>query len=159
MTDRPLPAQRRRQTPAVTKRARACYLELLAAGWSKTHAAREAGTDRRRVWELARDDEAFAEAQDDAFERGTDVFRDELRRRAVEGVEKPVTVAGEREVIREYSDRLLELELKRRDPSYRDSGQVGSAQPVVFVLDSLLDRARRENEIEGEITAIEETSS
>ena len=43
-------------------------------------------------------------------------------RRAYLGVEKPVTVAGKREVIREYSDTLLIFLLKGARPQkYRDN--------------------------------------
>lgn len=43
-------------------------------------------------------------------------------RRAYHGVEKPVTVAGKREIIREYSDTLLIFLLKgARSNKYRDN--------------------------------------
>jgi hypothetical protein len=47
---RPLPGQRRRCLPAVPVRARAGFLEALAAGWSVTHAAQRAGIARQRLY-------------------------------------------------------------------------------------------------------------
>lgn len=90
-----------------------------------THAAARVGVYRRRFYELRTTDEAFAEAWAEAYESGTDVLRDELRRRAVEGVEEPLVSAGKivgTKLV--YSDRLLELELKRRDPACRERGDV-----------------------------------
>lgn len=57
-----------------------------------------------------------------------DVIAKEVYRRAVEGVQEPV-IGGvfKDEVVIEvtkYSDRLLELEAKRVDPSYRERQQV-----------------------------------
>lgn len=125
MTRLPEPSERRRRSPAVPKRARETFLEHLAAGFSITHAADHAGVYRRRLYELRDADEAFRQAWADAFEAGTDVLRDELRRRAVDGFDEPLVSAGKIVgVKRVYSDRLLELELKRRDPSYRDRGDV-----------------------------------
>ena len=49
----------------------------------------------------------------------------EVYRRAVIGVERPITVAGERVMVREYSDRLLMFLLKAEKPEkYRDRREV-----------------------------------
>ena len=42
----------------------------------------------------------------------------------MEGVERPVTVAGKKEVVREYSDRLLIELAKAHIPEYRPSFRV-----------------------------------
>lgn len=48
-------------------------------------------------------------------------LEDEAVRRGYEGVERPVTIAGKREIIREYSDTLLIFLLKAARPQkYRD---------------------------------------
>jgi hypothetical protein len=93
-----------------------------------THAAKRAGVERRRLYERRDADEAFAAAWVDAYDQGGDVIRDEIRRRAVEGWEEPVfgplgpgQGSGEIGSVRKFSDRLLELEAKRRDPGYRDN--------------------------------------
>jgi hypothetical protein len=49
------------------------------------------------------------------------LLEDEALRRAVEGVEKPISVNGETKIIREYSDTLLIFLLKGAAPEkYRD---------------------------------------
>jgi hypothetical protein len=72
-----------------------------------TDAAKIAGATREGFRLIRKRDHVFAEAWADAYEEGSDALEDEAHRRAVDGVEKPVTVAGQREVMREYSDKLL----------------------------------------------------
>ena len=98
---------------------KAVYLAALPRTGLKPVACREANVSRCTIWKHRRRDPEFAEAE----ERALTVFRmpiaEEIRRRAIEGVERFVTVAGKKEVIREYSDRLL-LELaKAHIPEYR----------------------------------------
>ena len=47
---------------------------------------------------------------------GVGAMEDEVIRRAVQGVEKPITVAGKREVVRQYSDVLLMFLLRSHKP-------------------------------------------
>jgi hypothetical protein len=95
-------------------------LEALRAGHTFTMASKMAGISYELCKAWRRQDEAFAEACRDAFDQGTDVFIEELRRRAVEGVEKPVFYQGQVcGHITEYSDGLLLAELQKRDPAYR----------------------------------------
>jgi len=64
---------------------------------------------------------AFAALKDDAVEE----LEAEAYRRAVLGVERPITVAGEQVMVREYSDRLLIFLLKAERPEkYRDRREV-----------------------------------
>lgn len=121
MTRLPEPHERRRRSPAVSPEARAAFLEALAGAYSVTRAAELAGVERRRLYELRDSDEAFAAAWLDSHDAGTDVIRDEIRRRAVEGWDEPLVSAGKVvATVRKFSDRLLELEAKRRDVGYRD---------------------------------------
>jgi hypothetical protein len=70
----------------------------------------------------------------------------------VAGVERPVTVAGEREVIREYSDRMLEMLLKAHRPEkYRERYDVTTRtggsdldQEIRRLTEELNERARRD---------------
>lgn len=48
------------------------------------------------------------------------MLEDEAMRRAVEGIEKPVSIGGKREIVREYDSRLLELLLIKRHPAFRE---------------------------------------
>src|SRR5262249_47984425 len=90
---------------------------------------------------LARADKRFRDQMQDAYDQGTDLIRDEIRRRAVDGWDEPVFQKGELVGhIRRYDSRLLELEAKKRDPGYREntrlevSGRV-PVEPVGFQLD------------------------
>ena len=96
-----------------------------------THSAAAAGVERSTVYRERDADPDFAEQWGDAVEQAADNLEMEARRRAVEGVEKPIFYKGERcdgGEVREYSDRLLELLLKGNRPAkYKDSQPVGES--------------------------------
>jgi hypothetical protein len=113
----PRPEQRRKSKPAVSVKARAAFLEALAAGWSVTHAAERAGVARQRLYERRDADERFAAEWRVAEQQGTDALEDEARRRAVDGWEEPVYQRGELVGhVRKYDSRLLEFLLRARGP-------------------------------------------
>jgi hypothetical protein len=116
----------RRRKVAITVEARRLFLEAIEAGWSAARAAEVAGVERQRFFERRLQDAEFAEAWQAAFDRGTDALRDELVRRSREGWEE-VTRGPDGEVIRRTerpNPADLHLELKRRDPSYREGAQI-----------------------------------
>lgn len=94
---------------------------------------RAAGIARSTVYEWLREDrDGFTERYRDAELDASDRIEAEIHRRGILGIEKPITVAGEREVIREYSDRMLELMAKARMPAkYRDNWE-GTAPPPAW---------------------------
>lgn len=105
----------RRRT--VSPRHRAAFLEALKEGYSVSHASARVGWDRSTLYKNRQRDSEFAAAWDEAIEAGTDKLEDEARRRAVEGVNKPVIYKGEiTESYREYSDTLLMFLLNGRRP-------------------------------------------
>jgi hypothetical protein len=136
------------------------FLEHLAAGWSVTAAAGEAGCDRRRFYEYRDADEAFAAAWEDAWQRGTDVLVDELHRRALGYDEE--TWDGDGNLlrrVRRYSDPSLIAALKARDPErFRDNAQVAVTVPTVFVLESAFagQRAIEAETVEAEAVELPE---
>jgi len=87
------------------------------AGRHRFHAARTACIDRGTPYAWLRNDPEYAKAFSDAEEEAVQNLEAEARRRAVEGVEKPVfyrgSVVGK---IREYSDPLLIFLFKARRP-------------------------------------------
>lgn len=96
-------------------------------------------------WRAA--DPAFEAQVLAALDDAVEAMEQEAFRRAVLGVEKPVTVAGDREVIREHSDTLLIFLLKANRPEkYRErydvrhSGKDG--EPMKSVTDVFLRAAR-----------------
>ena len=105
----------------LTKAARATFLAQLEKGFTVTAAANAAGMAFQRFYELRDSDPEFLRAWADAYEAGTDYWRDALRRRAIEGVRDfRLDRDGNEHDLLVYSDKLLELELKRRDSSYRE---------------------------------------
>lgn len=110
-----------------------------------TTAAAYAGFGKQRFYSLKAEDKDFAEAWELALQDGVAKLEQELHRRAVLGVEQPVIRDGQMVwidvdpktdepvppdhegptkkvplMIREYSDRLLELLLKHHNPAYRE---------------------------------------
>jgi hypothetical protein len=81
------------------------------------HACEAAGIGRTTAYEHRERHPDFALAWDEALEDACDLLEAEARRRALEGVEKPVywqgVVVG---TIREYSDTLMTLVLKAHRP-------------------------------------------
>lgn len=70
-------------------------------------------------------DPEFNKAFEEAVERGNDVIRDEIRRRAVDGWMRDVYFQGQ--VVGEerlYSDRLMELLARSRLSEFRDSREL-----------------------------------
>jgi hypothetical protein len=113
---------------------RRVFLEQLAAGVTVSDSAKAAGGSRHVFRHLRLADEEFAQAWEDAWETGADTLEEEAFRRAVEGVENVVTVAGKREIVREFSDVLLIMLLKSRRPErfarFKVSGAFGGPVDV-----------------------------
>lgn len=106
----------------ISQQSRDRVLGALAMGYSYDRAAKFAGIGRRTVFELKKTDLDFAAACETAYEAGTDKLEDEARRRAFEGVDRPIFQGGK--LVgheRQFSDRLLEIALKARRPEkYRE---------------------------------------
>lgn len=98
------------------------FLASLAETGNVTAAARAASIDRTTAYHRRDLDPAFAAAMAEALEVATDDLEGEARRRAKDGVEKPVFQGGEQVgTVREYSDTLLIFLLKAHRPEkYRE---------------------------------------
>lgn len=110
------------------------YLRLVEEGApSLSYAAKRAGISTGQVYAWRRDVEGFREHEDICWEHSKDVVRDEIRRRALYGTQRPVLVNGRPLPMRdpttgevlldedfepiyvtyvELSDRVLELDAK-----------------------------------------------
>lgn len=95
-----------------------------------------------RVWfyEERKTDEVFAAQWDEALETAIDAMELEARRRAVEGVEKPIVgrIGKDQDgiitTVREYSDSLMTLLLKAHRPDkYRERTDVHHTGELVKV--------------------------
>lgn len=98
------------------------FLQALRDGWSVKKAAElSGGRDRRAFNKLRETNRRFDVECEEAIELGLMTLRDEARRRAVDGVRDfRLDRDGNEHELVVYSDKLLELELKRRDFAYRE---------------------------------------
>ena len=117
------------QVFAAKKRLR--FLDALATCGNVTASAKMVGVTPRRLYQVRAVDKDFAAAWDECVELGAQALEDEARRRAFDGVEKPLTSAkgliyrpdGSEATVREYSDTLLIFLLKGARPQkYRERG-------------------------------------
>ena len=82
-----------------------------------TKAAEIAGIARQTHYDWSKSDPSYARACEAAYEQAGERLEEEARRRAVEGVEKPVFYQGQQcGVVNEYSDTLLIFLLKGAKP-------------------------------------------
>lgn len=117
-----------------TETNREIYLRVLSLSGQYMTAADAVGCDRRTGLRLRETDPEFAEQCEVALERYRATLVEEARRRAVDGIDKAV-IGGQfkDEIIlyeKQYSDRLLELMLKRHIPEFRDSSKVETSGNV-----------------------------
>jgi hypothetical protein len=93
-------------------------------------ALREAGVEgtRGQLRRLLDRDEDLVEAIAEARGRSVEVVRDEVKRRAIDGVEEPVYHQGKVVgYVTKYSDRLLEMMARAHAPEYRERVEVSGA--------------------------------
>ena len=112
---------------------RAKFLAELAKTSNVSAACKAAGVSRSTAYEARDGDEAFASSWDDAIDEATDALEAEARRRAIEGVDRPVFYqGGECGHVREFSDALLMFLLKAHRPKkFRENVQVEHQLPGV----------------------------
>lgn len=114
------------------------FLVVLRETDNVTEAARTAGVPRRTAYEWREADPDFAARWDEAVEEALDAMEREVRRRGLEGVDKPVfyqgAVCGS---VREFSDTLLMFHLKARRPEkFRERYEVTSHININHHLDT-----------------------
>lgn len=115
----------------------AVFLAVLAEGMSVNTAAKRAGVSYGTVIKHRQQDPEFAAKWEEAYEEGTDVYEDEAKRRAIEGVAKPDYYQGD--VVgytTQYSDGLLMAALAARRPSKWKKGSdvnVNLSEPVTGI--------------------------
>jgi len=129
----------------LTDRAREKFIEVLRHTCNVSEAARAVGISRTTAYEH-RADAQFALAWDEAEQEAADRLEREAWRRAVDGVDKPVTHQGKiTATYKEYSDRMLEMLLKAHRPEkYRErvSAEVSGPKgdPIKSEVTHILDR-------------------
>ena len=110
------------QRTKLTRQRKQTFLEHLRATSNVTESAQVAGVSRTAMYERRAIDPELSKAWDDAIEQATDALEKEARRRALDGVDKPVHFQGKRvDLIKEYSDPLLMFMLRGHRPhKYRE---------------------------------------
>lgn len=135
------------------------FLAGLSAGRTVAAAAGRAKVGVRTTYDRRLNDPQFAAAWEAACEVGIQTLEEEARRRAVEGVLRPVFHAGEKVgSVREYSDTLLIFLLKAKRPAvYRDTRHVTLAgDPAAPLAHTHVDaRTLTDAELDRRIAAIE----
>lgn len=107
------------------------YIDALQLHGTYASAAYEVGCDLESARLLRHNDKQFGESCDAAREFHRQTFRDEMKRRAVDGVDEPVyqggVLVGTKRV---YSDSLLLAMAKRFDPDFIERKQLEVAGKV-----------------------------
>ena len=130
--------------PEISHPKKKAFLAAFAEVGTITKAAEMAGINRRSHtnWlNNPKDGPAYAEAFEAAGQQACDRLEQEARRRAIEGVKKPVFQGGKKVgVVQEYSDTLLIFLMKGAMPErYKDrvhsevSAPGGGPVEVAFV--------------------------
>jgi hypothetical protein len=136
-------ARRISRNPASKPTYQRRILEALAHGMSPARAANAAGVGRSTAYLWRQEDPEFAAKWDEAVAEGIDRLEDEVYRRAVEGVKRPVyrggVLVGE---ITKYSDKLLMFLLQRRRPEVyaRSHGASGNVDTKVLSVEEARSR-------------------
>lgn len=136
----------------------ASFIEAVGLHGRSLKAAKAVGVPYSLLWIWKARYPEFAEAWEAAKVAGLEAVEDELHRRAVEGIERPLTWRGERtgHFVTEYSDRLLEFELKALDPErYREHPIVKTTTQVLVIQAEGLMPARAELDVvDGEVVGL-----
>ena len=131
----PAPAPQPKPRPRPHTNALESFCLHLGRTGSVTYAAARAGLDRRMLYRLKAEDEAFAARWDEALQLGVERLQDDAMKRALDGTERPVWRGG-RQVgsVRQYDNRLLQFLLRAHRPeTYGDKSRAGSS-PLPFDL-------------------------
>lgn len=105
----------------MTKEKKLEYIETVRRSGLLSKSAEKIGVSPGTVMSHRKSDPAFDEEVNNAMALFADDVEEELYRRAMEGVQKPIVHRGEVVThVAEYSDRLLELAVKRHKVEFRD---------------------------------------
>lgn len=92
------------------------FLAAFSSTCRVDRAAVAAGIGRQTHYDWLKRDAEYREMFAEATVLASQQLLDEATRRAFEGYDEPVTVAGEKVLVRRYSDRLMERLLEARLP-------------------------------------------
>ncbi len=93
------------------------FIKTLGQVGNVSLACHAVGISRTTAYKTRKRYSSFSDDWDNAIAEAADILEGEARRRAVDGVEKPIYYKGEMiDTVREYSDGLLTLLLKAHKP-------------------------------------------
>jgi len=122
------PSELNNNTDAQRALAQQRFLDSFRAIGTISKAAVAAGVSRKTVYNWLKNSEDFRSRFEDAEEDVRDAVREEIHRRAIEGVDEPVYQRGMLVGhVRKYSDALLIKMAQARLPEYRSL--VATRQP------------------------------
>ncbi len=121
-----MPTPDGRNPSKFTEDVRVKFLELVAVeGPTVALHAHACGVSYGCVMDTKGLEPDFAERFEEAKQRYIGTLEKEIYRRGVEGVEEPIYYQGVQVgAVRRFSDRLLELHVKRHEPAYREKQQM-----------------------------------
>jgi hypothetical protein len=111
----------------LTKKRLAAYLDEVADTGLVTISAKALDIHPHTIWERRQADPDFELCVQMALEDYTDKLRREVHRRGVEGwIERGIYDKDGNHLgdVKKFSDRLLELHVKKHDPTYRENLKV-----------------------------------
>lgn len=109
----------------LTPENREIFLDALRDIPNVTAACRKIGIVRQAVYDVYTAEPDFAKRWDEAIKEGVETMEIEAHRRAVLGIDKPITFQGViTNTVKEYSDTLMIFLLKAHDPKYKDRQEV-----------------------------------
>jgi hypothetical protein len=122
----------------LTPKKRREFLTALSESCNVTASAHAAGLSRQRLYELRRENPDFAVEWDNAVDEAVDKLELEARRRALQGVRKPIYYRGSKVgSTQEYSDLLTIFLLKAHRPEkYRERVSAELTGPAGAPLDN-----------------------
>ena len=121
----------------MTPEKRETFLTTLeTTGGQITKACKACAVSRDVIYRLRKSDEQFGKDFEAALDKGIDLLEAECKRRAFEGVPKPVFYKGkECGIIQEYSDTLAIFLMKAHRSKYKEkfllTGEGGGAVKVL----------------------------
>ena len=122
----------------ITPELKEAFINMLAELPNITVVSKLFGVDPSNIHRARKSDVAFDEKVASAIEQGYDLYEEEARRRAIDGVLKPVFYKGEKcGDIREYSDNLLQTILKAYRPKRFNPGaklSIGDGESISLTL-------------------------
>jgi hypothetical protein len=127
------------------------FIDVLTKSGNVSFACRLAGISHSHSYYMKKNKAGFSDRWEEALKVAADSLEEEARRRAVDGVDKPVFYQGACVgTMKEYSDQLLIQLLKAHKPDqFNERLQVSGPGGGQLIVDHVITLKRRTPEMEG----------